>query len=93
MAAFSTIASPFFSELVIFRYRERHLGFSGVMFGTLRAMAKVRPFKLVLLLQVPHPPKIEERQVFERTVESAVAQGLFNFLSSPPTTRVEGPEY
>lgn len=57
----------------------------------LRMMSIVRPFELVFLLQLPHPPSTKERRGFESVLETFIAKGLLDFLGSSPTIRVVQP--
>jgi len=88
MEVFSTITSPVFSELVIvlagsdmvyFRWKDT--------FRTLRMMNEIKPFKLVFSLEVPDFSWEEARQKLARALDSVTAEGLLDFLGSPPTIR------
>ena len=87
MQIFSTIASPVFSELVIF------IGPGAVtdspwgdpFFETLRTMNGVRSFKLVFFLVAPDLLREEARRKLEGAIDSVTARGLLDFLDSPPT--------
>lgn len=87
---FSTITSPVFSELVIVSTGSKlyHFSLSWTYIKILRTMSKVRPFKLVFLLEAPDYLQEQVRQVFARDLDFAVAEGHFDFLDSPPTIRV-----
>ena len=85
---FSTIASPVFSELVIV--------FSGhkigtlppdiPLFTTLSTMNEIRPFQLVFLCQVSGHSQGEAREL-EEALEPVYAEGVLDFLASPPIVR------
>lgn len=87
METFLTITSPVFSELVIALRSDRFLRLllDPISFEVLRMMHQIRPFKLVFLLYIYHPQGGE--RVFERALEAASAEGLLNFLDSPPVFR------
>jgi hypothetical protein len=86
---FSTITSPVFSELVILIGVDAaaRLPSEVRLFETLRAMNKVRPFKLVFLLMAPRLSLGEAHQEFAGALDLVAARGLFDFLDSPPTFR------
>jgi hypothetical protein len=86
---FSTIISPVFSELAILIGVDAaaRLPSEVTLFETLRAMNKVRPFKLVFLLMAPRLSLREAHQKFAGAFDSVIARGLFDFLNSPPTFR------
>ena len=86
---FSTITSPLFSELVIVLGRRgaAHLRWAGWWFESMRRMSEVRPFKLAFLLEVPDLHREEAQQEMVETLESVAAEGLLDFLDSPPTIR------
>jgi hypothetical protein len=86
---FSTITSPAFSELVILIGVDAaaRLPSEVTLFETLRAMNKVRPFKLVFLLMAPRLSLGEAHQKFAGAFDSVIARGLFDFLDSPPIFR------
>ena len=86
MEVFSTITSPVFSELVVaLALFETCLPWALLFFEALRTMNKVRPFKLVFLLEVLD--FWEAQQELAEALESATAKGLLDFLDSPPTVR------
>ena len=91
MEVFSTIASPVFSELVIIptTYPLRHLPQEVTLFDTLCKMNKLRPFKLVFLLEISHTSDV--RRELADTLELVTAKGLLNFLDSKPTIRTTRP--
>ena len=85
----STIASPVFSELV-FDIREDDIVYFRLevwFFEMLRRVSEVGPFKLVFLLEVPHSSQVEARRELARALDWVVAEGLLDFLDSPPTIR------
>jgi len=89
MEVFSTITSPVFFELVIV-LAGSDMVYSRwkYMFETLRAMSEVRPFVLVFLLEVPDFSQGEEsRRKLARALDLVTAEGLLDFLDSPPTIR------
>ena len=87
MDVFSTITSPVFSELVVviegdvMSYPSKQL----VLFETLRMMNEVRPFRLVLLLEVWDFYKEKARQKLAEALALATQRGCLDFLDSPPT--------
>lgn len=93
MGVFSTITSPVFSELVIVLWfgQPARVFFDDTFLETLRMMSELRSFRLVFLLHEwsQFGCYWEERRIFERDLESMTAEGLFDFLHSPPTIRVE----
>ena len=83
---FSTITSPVFSELVIvLTGRVACLRQEVELFNTLRAMNKIRPFELVFSLEAPSFSQLEARRTLEEVLELATANGLLDFLDSPPS--------
>lgn len=82
-----------FSELIFVVWHKDFSRFllDVALFGTLRMMNEARPFKLVFLVQVPHPPSFEERRKHEASLESLNSRNLLDFLDSPPTIRVVQP--
>ena len=86
---FSTITSPVFSELVILIGAKgaAHLPSEVPLFKTLRTMHEVRPFKLVFLLVALDLAREEARKKLEGAIDSVTADGLLDFLDSPPTIR------
>ena len=93
MDVFSTITSPVFSELVVVVtdkysfYQPRELSFS----ETLRKMNEVIPFKLVFSLETLEPLYGKGRRELTKALEFVTANGLLDFLDSPPTTRIARP--
>lgn len=86
---FSTITSPVFSELTIVfaGYGMSHLPRDADLFATLRRMNEIRPFKLVLLLEVSGPPQEGALRKLTESLDSVTAAGLLYFLGSPPIIR------
>jgi len=83
----STITSPAFSELVIAVARyETCLPRAVPLFGELRAMHKVRRFKLVFLLEMLG--LVEAQRELAEALDSVTAEGLLDFLDFPPTVRI-----
>jgi len=91
--SFSTITSPVFAELVIIpgdiaaRFLPHHVP----LFKALREMAEVRRFKLVFLVEA-----VDEqgaRQKLVTALHSVAANGLLDFLDSPPTIRTACPRH
>jgi len=81
---FSTITSPVFSEVVVvLEGRGVWLPREVELFKILRTMSKIRPFKLVFLLEDPssHPGELM------RILDSENTSGFLDFLDSPPTIR------
>jgi hypothetical protein len=93
MGVFSTITSPVFSEVVIVLWfgQPARVFFDDTLFETLRTMSELRPFNLVFLLHEwsQFGCYWGERRIFERDLESMTEEGLFDFLYSPPTVRIE----
>jgi len=89
MEVFSTIASPVFSELVIvLRIREiSGLPSDVTLFEALRTMKEIRSFKLVFLLDVPSRSYEGGRRGLAGALDLVNAEGLLDFLDSPPTIR------
>jgi len=88
MEVFSTITSPVFSELaIVLAGSDMVYSCWKEMFKTLRTMNEVRPFKLAFLLEVPDSSQGEARRKLARALDSVIAEGLLNFLDSPPTIR------
>ena len=85
---FSTITSPVFSKLVTIptAYPTRYLPREVMLFNTLRKMNKVRPFKLVFLLEVDIDIS-EVRRELADALELVTVKGLLGFLDSQPTIR------
>jgi hypothetical protein len=90
MELFSTIISPVFSELVIvLRGSEIASLLSDVaFFRTLRRIHRVRPFKLVFLIEDFVPYREEARQELVGALDWVTADGLFDFLESPPNALI-----
>ena len=89
MGVFSTITSPVFSELVIvFADYVVHFPQNVTLFETLRTMYEARPFKLVALFEILDSSRGEVRWGLVEAMESAVAEGTFDFLDSPPAIRI-----
>jgi len=86
----STIASPVFSELIIaLMPYETCLPWAVKLFGELRAVHEVRPFKLVFSLKMI-PDFREARQELAEALNSVTTKSLdfLDFLDSPPTIRI-----
>ena len=86
---FSTISSPVFSELVlvIAGHTVTYLPQDVTLFETLSKMHEVKLFKLVFL---PEPSELYQEEVrrgLAVALDSVVAEGLLDFLGSPPTIR------
>ena len=90
MEVFSTITSPVFAELVVvlWEYQIRTLSAEVTLFQALRTMSKVRPFKLVFLVEVSDP-YLGEREELAEVLDSIAADGLLDFLESPPTILID----
>jgi len=90
MEAFSTIASPVFSELVIVYpdFAINNLP-RQVLFEMLRKMDKIRRFKLVFLVETKD--ERGARRELAAALDSIAAEGLLDFLDSPPTIRTALP--
>lgn len=89
---FSTIVSPVFSEFVVVVGDNPLAGLLSdeTWFAALRAMNEAKPFKLVFLI-VHWSTLSFFWGVPERKIEEATAEGLFDFLGSPPTIRIASP--
>ena len=89
MEAFSTITSPVFSELIIVlegdtaTFQPQKL----VPFETLGKMNEIRPFKLVLLLDVLGPFREGTRRRLERTLDLVTTRDFLKSFDSPPAIR------
>lgn len=85
-----TITSLVFSELVVvLRARATSYLLQEVaLFEALRAMTRVRPFKLVFLLEAEDCIRGEAQRMLVGALESVIAKGLLDFLDSPPTVRL-----
>ena len=85
MEVFSTITSPVFSELGLLIWDDEAVRLLSevMLFETLHAMNKVRPFKLVFLLMGV--------ALWESagTLDLAIERGFFDFFDSPPTIRYD----
>jgi len=94
MEAFSTIRSPVFSELVVIipGYSVTYLPQKVALFDTLRAMNKVRRFKLVFLIDTLDGHRWA-RQALAEALKLVIACGFVDFLDSPPTIRVAEDRY
>jgi len=94
MKAFSTIRSPVFSEIVIITagYSVANLPQKITLFDTLRRMNKVRPFKLVLLLD-PRDLRGGARRKLVEALDLVTAIGFVDFLDSPPSIRIAENHY
>lgn len=89
MEVFLTITSPAFSELVII-LRDKDiadLDCRDAIFETLRAMHKVKRFKLAFLLEVPDSLQWDAQQRLGLALGSVATRGFLDFLDSPPTVR------
>ena len=86
MELFSTITSPLFSEVVIvlWGYEIPTLPSQVALFQTLRTMNEVRPFKLAFLAEVSGFYLEGGRQKLASALDSVIAEGLLDFLESPP---------
>ena len=92
MEVFSTIKSPMFSELAIIITRNAiYLIGEDMLFKTLRKMNKVRPFKLVFLLEASDFHQEQVRQELVEALDRISAHGSLDFLDSPPTIRIAQP--
>ena len=83
---FPTITSPVFSEFVIVLTGNMvaYLPQQVSLFGTLRTVNEIRPFKLAFLLDV------SEGEVLRKLVgelDLVATNGFLDFLDSPPTIR------
>jgi len=89
MGVFSTITSPVFSELVIVigGHVVTFLPRDAALFETLRKMNEIRPFKLVFLPDAPEYRQEKVRRELAEALDSVAAEGLLDFLDSPPTVR------
>ena len=78
-----------FSELVIIIKAKAvaHLPFEVALFDTLRSMNGFRPFKLVFALVAPDLSLEKALRELGEALDSVTAEGLLNFLDSPPTIR------
>lgn len=82
-----TITSPVFSELIIAVPRsEVRLPWADTLFGELRMVNEVRPFKLVFLLGMSD--FWEAQRELEEALDWVATDGLLDFLDSPPTIRI-----
>lgn len=83
---FYTITSSVFTELVIVIQSGEVYYLPWRMYGTLRRMYHMRPFKLVfLLIASEKSSELVVRRTWEGAVNTATAKGLLSFLESPPT--------
>ena len=78
-----------FSELVIVftGHGMGYLLWDAILFTTLRRMNKTRPFKLGILLEVSGCPEGEALRELTEALSSVTAEGLLDFLDSPPVIR------
>ena len=92
MWIFSTITSPVFSELAIVLTARgvTRLPQEFELFETLDKMYQFNPFELVFLLDVLDSVYGEARRKFVEVLDSVTAEGLLDFLESPPTIRWVG---
>ena len=90
MEVFSTITSPVFAELVVvlWEHQIRNLPAELTLFQALRTMSKVRPFKLVFLVEVLDL-YLGERQELAEVLDLIAVDGLLDFLESPPTILID----
>ena len=85
---FHTITSPVFSELVIVIQSGDVYHFPWRMYGTLRRMYGVRPFKLVfLILGSERSTEVVALRTWQGAINVATTKGLLGFLQSPPSIR------
>ena len=86
MEVFSTITSPVFSELVIVLWGHEiaYLPSDVALFETLRTINGVRPFELVFMIEGFGLYQEETRKELEGVLDSVTAEGLLDFLGSPP---------
>lgn len=86
MEVFSTITSPLFSELVIvlWGYEIAYLPSDVTLFKTLRTINGVRPFELAFMIEGFDLYQEETRKELEGVLDSVTAEGLLDFLESPP---------
>ena len=86
---FSTITSPVFSELTVVLAGELavYMPWKATLFEALRGLNEVRPFKLMFLYEGPYNGLGEARSILARSLDLVVAEGLLDFLGSPPTIR------
>ena len=94
MKVFSTIASPVFAESVVVITGGYccWLPQDVSLFQTLRRMNEAI-FKLVFLLEDSDPLPSGVRQKLAKALEIATADGLLDFLDSPPIARVVRSRY
>ena len=78
-----------FSELVlvIAGHTVTYLPQDVTLFETLSKMYEAKPFNLVFLPEAPGLYQKEVRRGLAEALDSAVAEGLLDFLDSPPTIR------
>ena len=91
MEMFSTITSLVFSELVITLTpadEPTRLPQEVTLFETLRKMNEVRPFKLVFLLKDVGFHQEEVPRELVDNLALVIAQGLLDFLDTPPSVRI-----
>jgi hypothetical protein len=91
MKVFLTITSSVFSELVIVLAGRAmpHLPKDVGLFETLRKMNGIRPFELVFVnyLSVQDRYQREAQLELVQALDLVAANGLLDFLDSPPTIR------
>lgn len=90
MELLSAIRSPVFSEIAldIGDHELARFPVDPGFFRTLRMVNAIRPFKLVFLLDIRkvHPTDVHRR--FTKVLETVTAEGLLDFLDSPPITHI-----
>jgi len=93
MKLFSTITSPVFSEFVVVLTRVYYLWLPQdvSLFHTLRRMSETTPFKLAFLLEDSDPLQNGAWQELAGALGIVTADGLLDFLDSPPTIRTARP--
>lgn len=83
----STIRSPVFSDLVIvLEDRTTHdtRFFQHTLFGVVRCMYEVRPFRLVFCLEIWDGDQEDTARMLKRYIDAEVAEGGLEFLPCPP---------
>ena len=79
-----------FSEFVVI-LREHditYLNCAVMEFEALHGMHRVKPFKLVVLLEVPDSLQWDTEWRLGFALDSVTAKGLLDFHGSPPTVRI-----
>jgi len=66
-------------------YSVVYLPLKATLFEGLCKLSEIRPFKLVFLLEGSYHGAGE---VLARSLDSAITEGLLDFLDSPPTIRI-----